>query len=80
MVQWVIKGYILACHLYSLSTKASYRQISRSLEIGCYKDCIPLKFDGHLGNAVAEVPVKYESDLKSLNPILAASRRHEIVR
>ena len=71
--------------LYSLSGKTSYRKIqnlvkSRSREIGCYNDRIALKFDRHLGSAAAEVPVKFQSDWKSPNPNLAASRLHEIFR
>ena len=60
----------------------SYRQISRSLEveIGCYNDRIALKFDTHLGSAAAELPVKFQSDWKSLSLNLAASRIHEILR
>ena len=50
----------------------------RSREIGCYNDGICLKFDRHLGRAAAEVPVKFQSDWKSLNPNLAASRLHEM--
>ena len=53
---------------------------SRSSVIGCYKDRIALKFDRHLGNAAAEVPVKFENDWKSSNPNLAASSLHEILQ
>ena len=35
---------------------------SRSREIGCCNDRIALTFDGHLGSAAIEVPVKYRSD------------------
>ena len=52
---------------------------SRSREIGCYDDPIALQFGRHLGSAVAEVTVKLQSDWKSLNPNLAASRHHEIL-
>ena len=34
----------------------------------------------HLGSAAAEMPVKFQSDLKSLNRNLTASRLHEILR
>ena len=51
-----------------------------SREIGCYNDSIALKFDRHLGSTAAEVPVKFQSDWKCLNPNLAASRLHEILR
>ena len=53
---------------------------SRSHKIGCYDDCIALKYDRCLGSAAAEMPVKFESDWKSLNPNLVASRLHEILR
>ena len=53
---------------------------SRSRETGCYNDRIALEFDRHLGSATAEVPVKFQSDWKSLNPNLTASRLHEILR
>ena len=46
---------------------------TRSHEIGCYNDCIRLKFDRHLGSTAAEVPVKFQSDWKSLNLNLMAS-------
>ena len=53
---------------------------SRSCEIECYNDRFALKFDRHLGSVAAEVPVKFQSNWKSLNPNLAASRLHEILR
>ena len=53
---------------------------SRSHEIGCYNDRIGMKSDRHLGSAVAEIPFTFQSDRKSLNPKLAASRLHEILR
>ena len=53
---------------------------SRSHEIGHYIDRIALNFDRHLGSAAAEVPVKFQSYVKSLNLNLAASRLHEILR
>ena len=53
---------------------------SRSREIDCYHDRIVLKFDRHLGSAAADMPVKFQSDWNSLNPNLAASRLHEILR
>ena len=64
--------------LYSLSGKTSHRQKYRSPDIGCKNDRVALQFDRHLGNAVVEVPVKFESDWKSLNPNLVASRLCEI--
>ena len=54
--------------------------MSRSREIGCNDDRIALKLDRHLGGAVAEVPVKFQVDSKSLNPNLAAWRLHEVLR
>ena len=39
-----------------------------------------MKFDSDLGSAAAVVPVKFQSDWKSLNPNLAASGLHEILR
>ena len=68
--------------LFSLSGKTSYRKNlvkSRSSEIGCCNGRIALKFDRHLGSSAAEVPVKFQSGWKSLNPNLAASRLHEIL-
>ena len=53
---------------------------SRSREIGCYNDRIALKFDRHLGSTAADLPVNFQSDMKSLNPNLAASRLDEILR
>ena len=53
---------------------------SRSHEIGCCNYRIAIKFYRHLGSAAAEVPVKFQSDWKSVNPNLAASRLHEILR
>ena len=42
--------------------------------IRVYNDRIALLFDRHLGSAAADVPVKFQSDWKSLNPNLVASR------
>ena len=39
-----------------------------------------MEFDRHLGSAAAEVPVKFQSDWKSLNPNPVAERLHEILR
>ena len=49
---------------------------SGSQEIGSYNDCIALQF----GSTAAEVPVKFQSDWKSLNPNLVVLRLHEILR
>ena len=54
--------------------------IAESREIGRDDDRIVLKFDRLLSGAAAELPVEFQSDWKSLNPILAASRLHEILR
>ena len=48
---------------------------SRGSEIGSYNGRISLKFNRHLGSTAAEVPVKFQSDQKSLNPNIVASRR-----
>ena len=53
---------------------------SRSREFGCYNDRIALKFHRHLGSRAAEMPVKFQSDWRSLNSNLAASILHEILR
>ena len=69
--------------LYSLSGKTSYRQISWSLEAARLDVAMVVSlwnFDRHLGSSAAEVPAKFQSDWKSLNPNLAASRLHEILR
>ena len=61
---FVVVGYL---GLYSLSDKTSYRKISKSWsrKIGCYNDRISLTFDRHLGNAAAEVRVKFQCDWKT---------------
>ena len=46
---------------------------SRSLEIRCYNDHIAQKIDRQLGNAAADVSVKFQSDWNCLNPNLVAS-------
>ena len=56
------------------------RVTSRSRAIGCHDYRIALKFDRHLGSPRAEVPVKIQSDWKGVNPNLAASRLHGILR
>ena len=53
---------------------------SRSREIGCCNGRNAPNFHRHFGNAAVGVPVKFQSDWKSLNPNLAASRLHEILR
>ena len=54
-------------------------RIIRGREIACYNDSIPLKFDRHLDSTAADVPVKFQSEWKSLNQNLAASRFREIL-
>ena len=52
--------------IYSLSGKTSYRKSrekARNREIGCHDDRTALKFDRHLCNIAAEVPVIFQSDL-----------------
>ena len=39
---------------------------SRSHEIGCYDGRIALKFDRHLDSALAEVPVKFQSECNQI--------------
>ena len=72
---------LLSVGQYSLSCKTYYRQISWILEAArlFYNDHIALKCDRHLGSAAAEMPVKFQSDWKSLNPNLATSSLHEIL-
>ena len=53
---------------------------SRIHEIGCYHNIIALKLCRHFDSPVTDVPVKCQSDWESLNPKLAASRLHEIMR
>ena len=67
---------------YSLSGMTSYRQIPWSLEAARLDAImiVALKFVRHLGNAADEVPIKFQSDWKSLNPDLAAARLDEILR
>ena len=83
---WYISSDILSVSvdldLCSLSGKTTYRQISWSLEAARLdvNDRIALKFDRHLGSDAVEVAVKFQSDWKSLNQNLAASRLHEILR
>ena len=45
-----------------------------------YTGRIALKFDRHLGSAAADVPVKLQSDCRSVKPYLVASILHEILR
>ena len=79
-----VQPYQFTQGFYLLSGPTSYRKIlwclSLSCEIGCYNDRITLKFDRHLGSSAAEMPVTFQRDCKSLNPNLAASRLHKILR
>ena len=52
----------------------------RSRESRYNNDRIAVKCDSHLDSSTAEVPVKFQSDWKSLNPNRAASSLHEILR
>ena len=52
----------------------------RSREIGCYNDRVALKFCRHPDKAAAEIPVKFQSDWKSVKPNLMASKLQEILR
>ena len=75
--------YIVTANVEPLASKTSYCQISwslRSPEIICFDDGIALKFDRHIGSTAADVPDKFQSDWKSLNLNLTASRLHEIFR
>ena len=65
--------------LYSLSGKTSYRQISSSLE-AARLGVIMIVSLWNLTGAAAERPVKFQSNWKSPNPNLVASRLHEILR
>ena len=64
--------------LYHIQKK--WRNFRMTLKVGCNNDRITLKFDRHLGSAAANVPVKLQSDWRSLTPNLAVSRLHEILR
>ena len=69
--------------LYSQSGRTFHLKISWSLEseIGSYNDRIAPKFDRwQLGSATVEVPVKFQSDCKSLSKNLVVSRRREILQ
>ena len=66
--------------LYSLSGKTSYRQISWSLEASRLDVAMVVSLWKLTGSSAAEVPAKFHSDWKSLDPNLAASRLHEILR
>ena len=74
-VSYAVNWRYISLGMYSLSGKTSYH-----LEIGCYNDRITLKFERHLRSHAGDVPVKFQNELKSLNPTLAASRLYEILR
>ena len=65
----------------SLSRKTNLVK-SRSREIGCYDDGIAMNVDSYLGSAIAEVPVKFQSDWKGSNEsrVLEASRDFAVTR
>ena len=60
--------------LYSIAAKS--RNVSKPRD-WLHNDRITLKFDRHLDSAVVEVPVKFQSDWKSLNPNLGSPGLHE---
>ena len=69
--------------LYSLSGKTSYRQISWSLEAARLGVIIITPLWNLTGTSAALLPmgpVKFQSNWKSLDPNLGASRLHEILR
>ena len=69
-------------HMFQIQTfenSVSEVSESRSREIVCYNGRIALKFDKQLGSTVAEVPVKFQSDGKSLNQNPSASRLREML-
>ena len=53
---------------------------SQNHEVGCYNVRIALKFDRHRGSAAADVPVKFHSNQKGLNPTPAVLILDEILR
>ena len=63
------------CHYY----QPLYSPSNRSREIWCYNDCIALKFYRRFGSGAANVPVIFQSDWKSLNSAIAASKLHDIL-
>ena len=81
ILQCGITGICPILSLYSVSGKTSYRQISWRLEAARLDVEIVVSLWNLTGtSAVAQVPAKFQSDWKSLNPNLAASRLHEILR
>ena len=63
--------------LYSISSKRSYYQ--SSLTFGAEKLDVVM-IDRHLDSAAVEVPVKFRSDWKSINPTLVAPKIYENLR
>ena len=79
---WPNWGRAMECFqgLYSLSGRMPLPQDlgkSRNRKIGCYNVRIILKCDRQRGNAAADVPVKFQSDWKSININRAALRLHK---
>ena len=72
--------YLASIHYAVRGLTAKFRVKSRRREIGCYNDRVALQFDRHLGSVAVEMPAKFKSDWKSLNPNLMGSRLHEILR
>ena len=73
-------GMIDSLSLYSLSSKTTYRQISWSLKATRLDAIMIVSLWNLTGSSAAEVPVEFQSDWKSLNKNLAASRLYEILR
>ena len=65
--------------LYSQSGRTSYRKISCSLEAAKLYVIIIVSF-WNLTGISAEMPVKFQSDWKSLNLTITVSRLHEILQ
>ena len=77
----LIIGIMITVGLNSPSGKTSYRQTPLSLEAARLDVIMIVSFWKlrHLGSAAAEIPVKFQSDWKSLNTNIAASRLNEIL-
>ena len=75
-----IRPYIVSGHLFTKLPAVLPPTLVNlpSREIGCHNDHIAPKLHRLLSGAAAEVSVKFHG--KSLNPNLAASRLHEILR
>ena len=69
------KNAIMPIHRLTPNLGKSWSRV-----IGCNNARIVMKCVRLLDGAAADVPVKFQSDRKSLNPHLATSSLHEIVR